>query len=119
MTNAYEAGRAIPIELRHRLRIAREEAGFDQEDLAAEIGVARNTIVNAETGKVAPRRIVLRAWALACGVRLSWLMTGLDSNGGGDGQQTDSDINPVFLAPKPVVLSTLRAAATPPLVAAA
>jgi DNA-binding XRE family transcriptional regulator len=108
MTSAYEAGRVIPIELRHRLRIAREEAGFSQDDLAAEIGVARNTIVNAELAKVSPRRIVLRAWALACGVRLSWLLTGEDSNGGGDGQQTVSGVGPVFLAPKTVVLSTLR-----------
>jgi len=64
--------------MRHRLRIAREEAGFDQEQLAAEIGVSRRTVLNAERGYVEPLRVVIKAWALACGVRLSWLVTGDD-----------------------------------------
>lgn len=64
------------VELRHRLRIAREHAGYEQEELAQKMGVSRNTITNYEKGKVAPRKIVLNAWAWHCGVSLDWINTG-------------------------------------------
>ena len=84
MTTSYKPANIPPILLRHRLRIAREHAGLDQEQLAAQIGVARNTISNAELGNVKPRRITIKAWALACGVPDIWLTDGLlpreDSN---------------------------------------
>lgn len=70
----YESGKIPPITLRHRLRIAREDAGLEQEELAAMIGVSRNTVGNAERGSVRPRRIVVNAWGLACGVKVSWLL---------------------------------------------
>ncbi|OBJ48119.1 hypothetical protein A9W94_00590, partial [Mycobacterium asiaticum] len=76
MTTAYESGNVPPIEIRHRLRIAREFAGLEQRELADLIGVSRNTIGNAETGGVKPRRITLNAWALACGVPVSWILNG-------------------------------------------
>lgn len=66
-----------PITVGDRLRIARRYAGLDQEQLAELIGVARSTISNAESGRVKPRRITLRAWALACGVPLSWIEHGM------------------------------------------
>ena len=78
MTTLYEGGHAPQITQRHRLRIAREEAGYDQTTLAEAIGVSRNTVNNAETGRAEPRRIVLNAWAMACGVPVSWLITGVD-----------------------------------------
>lgn len=78
MTTLYEGGHAPQITQRHRLRIAREEAGYDQSDLAQIIGVSRNTVNNAEKGRVEPRRIVLNAWAMACGVPVSWLITGAE-----------------------------------------
>ena len=78
MTTLYEGGHAPQITQRHRLRIAREEAGYDQNTLAQAIGVSRNTINNAETGRVEPRRIVLNAWAMACGVPVSWIITGFE-----------------------------------------
>lgn len=65
-----------PVTVADRLRIARRYANLDQEQLAELIGVARSTISNAESGRVKPRRITLRAWALACGVPLSWLEHG-------------------------------------------
>ena len=64
------------VQLRHRLRIAREHAGYEQEELAEKMGVSRNTITNYEKGKVAPRKIVLNAWAWHCGVSLDWINTG-------------------------------------------
>ena len=73
MTSAYDVGAEPTIELRHRLRIAREFAGLDQEQLAELMEVTRSTISNAETGTVEPRRATVNAWALACGVRVSWI----------------------------------------------
>lgn len=40
------------------------------------MGVSRNTVYNNERGKVVPRRIVLKAWAMATGVDLTWIETG-------------------------------------------
>lgn len=67
------------IEVRHRLRIAREHAHYEQSELAEAIGVSRNTISNIEkgkTGKAGIRKIVINAWAMACGVPVSWIQTG-------------------------------------------
>jgi len=82
MTSAYEQGAVPTIQVRHRLRIAREHAGLDQGQLAELIGVSRNTISNAECGAVQARKIVVNAWALACGVPASWITTGQTPNGG-------------------------------------
>lgn len=87
MTSAYESGRVPEIEVKHRLRIAREFAELEQDELASLIGVARNTVINAEKGHTTPRKIVINAWALACGVPASWIKTGVyeisdDPNGG-------------------------------------
>jgi transcriptional regulator with XRE-family HTH domain len=79
MTTAYESGNVPRIEVRHRLRIAREYVGLEQKQLADLIGVSRTTIGNAETGMVKPRRITINAWALACGVPASWILTGTSS----------------------------------------
>lgn len=67
-----------------RLRKARIAAGLEQAELARDIDVSRNTVHNYETEKVAPRRIVLRAWALRTGVPLEWIETGVAPGGGGD-----------------------------------
>ena len=87
MTSAYEQGRIPEITMAHRLRIAREYAGLGQDELADTIGVSRNTVGNIEKerGKTAPRKIVINAWALACGVPVSWIINGGEPDGGGDG----------------------------------
>jgi DNA-binding XRE family transcriptional regulator len=85
MTSAYEQGEIPAIELRHRLRIAREYAGYERDELADTIEVSRNTIGNAESGRTHPRKIMLNAWALACGVPVTWLITGEPPSGGGRG----------------------------------
>lgn len=83
-----------PIEVRHRLRIAREYAGLDQKQLADLIGISRTSVGNAETGVVRPRRITLNAWALACGVPVSWLTDGV-SKGPDDGPESRlGELNP-------------------------
>lgn len=76
MTTAYDSGNVPEILTQHRLRIAREYASLEQSELADLIGVSRNTIGNAEKGKVRPRKIVLNAWALATGVPVTWIETG-------------------------------------------
>ena len=64
----------VPVLTRaQRLRIARENAGMEQADLAAVIGVSRMTISSYEHGKNV-RRPVMMAWAKATGVKFSWLM---------------------------------------------
>lgn len=76
MTSAYEGGTIPPIQMQHRLRIAREWAGLEQGELADRIGISRQSVGNAENGRVTPRKITLNAWALATGVPASWLRTG-------------------------------------------
>lgn len=56
-----------------RLRKARETAGLSQEQLAAELGVSKNTISNYETGNVKPRHPTLLAWSMRTRVSLGWL----------------------------------------------
>lgn len=60
-----------------RLRKSRETTGMDQAAFADAIGVSRQSITNWETGKHAPKRIVLNAWSMATGVPEEWLRTGV------------------------------------------
>lgn len=95
MTSAYESGNEPEILVRHRLRIAREHAGLEQDELAERIGVSRNTVGNAEKGRVQPRKITLNAWALATGVPVSWIEGNSQKRpsdpGGGGGQSGNPD----------------------------
>ncbi|MBW8171823.1 helix-turn-helix domain-containing protein [Ornithinimicrobium sp. Arc0846-15] len=88
---------AIPeIGVNTRLRVAREHAGLEQGALADLMGVGRNTVSNNESGKVAPRRITLRAWAMATGVDATWLETGIapQQMPEGDPECANRDSNP-------------------------
>jgi transcriptional regulator with XRE-family HTH domain len=76
MTSAYDQGDVPPIQVKHRLRIAREYAGLDQDQLAIRMEVTRSTISNAENGHGTPRRATINAWAMACGVPATWIKTG-------------------------------------------
>lgn len=68
-----------------RLRKAREASGLDQSTLAERIDVSRRTISNYETERVEARMIVLKQWALATGVDLSWLLGSTRPSDGGEG----------------------------------
>lgn len=64
-----------------RLRKAREIARLDQQPFADAIGVSRGTVSNYERGSVDHYKpIVLRAWAMATGVPLEWLETGVTTS---------------------------------------
>lgn len=64
-----------------RLRAAREKkAQLDQGPFAELIGVSRGTVSNYERGSVDHYKpIVLRAWAMATGVPVEWLETGISA----------------------------------------
>ena len=74
----------------HLLRIAREEAGLEQDELAVLIGVSRNSIGNYESTKYARKRKahVITRWAMACGVVPRSIDPTLP---GSDGPDTDPD----------------------------
>jgi transcriptional regulator with XRE-family HTH domain len=67
--------------LADRMRKARTHAGLEQGELAAEIGIARSSVVNYENGHTRPSRPVLLSWAWRCKVSPEWLI-GLDPNSG-------------------------------------
>ena len=79
LTEPAPLGRIPDITVPHRLRIARETAGLDQNELADKMGVSRGTISNAENGHRSPRKIVVNAWSAATGVSKEWLLTGADA----------------------------------------
>ena len=62
-----------------RLRKARELTGLDQAQFAEEIGVSARSVGNYESDKYRSKRkrLVLRAWALRCGVPVEWIETGV------------------------------------------
>lgn len=76
MTSAYDQGQIPDFQMRHRLQLAREYAGLSRGELAERMEISRNSVINAETGRTTPRKLMLNAWALACGVPVSWIITG-------------------------------------------
>lgn len=62
-----------PLTLGHRLRIAREYAGLEVQQMAHELGVSRNTVGRYEAGHP-PRRDTIIAWAEITDVDLDWLL---------------------------------------------
>ena len=92
------AGGSIPrLTLPRRLRLAREAAGFKQEELAAITGISARSVHNYESGFTSPRKPVLLTWAVTTGVPLAWLADGIDTeaepcpscggNGSGEGHE--------------------------------
>ena len=74
MTESPLPAPAVPAwTLGDRMRKAREHAGLKQSELAAEIGIARSSIVNYESSRTEPSRPILLSWALRCGVPFEWL----------------------------------------------
>lgn len=104
------------------LRKAREHAGLEQAQLAVDLGISRNTVINYERGKVSPRRAVIMAWAMRTGVPVEWL-EGSESprpdgpDGGSMLPRLDSNQQPFGYTPPQVTSLTdrraRRSAATP------
>ena len=66
--------------LQDKLRKARTAAGFDQTQLAHEMGISRALVSGYELGTMKPRRSNVIAWAFACNVDPHWMLPHLDSN---------------------------------------
>lgn len=84
MTTAHEFREVPQILVQHRLRIAREFAGFEQTELAELTSMTRSTISKCENGSGVPRRSTIKLWAMACGVSEAWILTGVDVPPGPD-----------------------------------
>lgn len=59
-----------------RLRKAREIAGLSQAQLAADLGLARRTVISYESDAHAAKRSNVMAWALRTGVSFEWILQG-------------------------------------------
>jgi transcriptional regulator with XRE-family HTH domain len=59
-----------------RLRKARESAGMNQEQLAAELFASRAALASWEQGRHRPSELQLRRIADVCGVPVAWLRDG-------------------------------------------
>ncbi len=68
--------------MRNRLRELRERESLTQEDLAARVGVSRQTIIALEKGKYNPSLILAHKLALVFGLRIEDVF--LLENGEGD-----------------------------------
>lgn len=104
MTTDAGAGLIPAFTIGDRLRKAREVTGLDQATFAAEAGISKNTVSNAETGARRPSRLVVRAWAMRSGVPVEWLETGQAPAGepgpdGGKYTPSDSNREPIDYEP--------------------
>lgn len=90
-----ETGSIPEFTIHDRCRKAREFAELEQAQLAERIYVDRQTVGNYERGTVkALKPLVLRQWALACGVSFEWLATGTAGPTGGEYAPGDSNPEP-------------------------
>lgn len=65
-------------DLADRLQKARRTAGIGVQQMADDLGYTRKTIGDYLSGRTAPRRSVIVAWAIRCGVSPAWLEHGVD-----------------------------------------
>ena len=67
--------RVPKVETRHRLKIARESAGYDRkaEEFAQSLGLSRQTVVSYERGHSTPDRRTVMAWSVVTEVPVWWL----------------------------------------------
>ncbi|EPD31906.1 hypothetical protein HMPREF9306_01462 [Propionimicrobium lymphophilum ACS-093-V-SCH5] len=72
------AGLVPQLTVSWRLRMAMEQAGMTQGDLAEAIGTARKTVGRWIAGNIRPPRGQLMACAMATGVPYVWLDKGID-----------------------------------------
>ncbi|WNM27512.1 helix-turn-helix transcriptional regulator [Demequina capsici] len=61
-----------------RFRKARESKGLNQFELAEKIGIGRASVQNYETGRIDPKPLIVKQWALVTGVPVYWLQWGMD-----------------------------------------
>ena len=59
-----------------RMRKALRHAGIGVQEIAAYLGVSRNTVSTWINGRIEPSTQTLRLWALRTGVPYPWLLAG-------------------------------------------
>lgn len=85
MSQMTELGGALNWDKVDRLHKALRVGGVSVKQMAAELGVHRNTVGNYLRGTSEPDRRTLVTWALACGVPFAWLDEGASIESGPDG----------------------------------
>lgn len=76
---AQHSGEVLHFTRGDRLRKARERTQLGQGEFADLLGVSRGLVSNYEQDKVTrPKPIVMRQWAEATGVSLTWLTWGVE-----------------------------------------
>lgn len=78
---SYESGRDLVIGMGERMRIARQQAQLEQEEMAELLGVSSSTVSNWENGRTSPKAPFLMAWAQATGFKMSSLIPPAEPNG--------------------------------------
>ena len=73
-------------ELHHRLGLALEAADVEPGEMAATLGLAKNTIYAYMAGTRKPKLGMVKQWAMRCQVPWQWIVTGElpPEDGGGD-----------------------------------
>lgn len=76
-----QAGSIPPLTLGWRLQMALRQAGISVQEMADELGMARNSLSRwmADRG-TPPRAAFVKQWALRTGVPYTWLATGEAEN---------------------------------------
>lgn len=77
MTISPDERRAPRFVLGHRLALAREVANMDRVAMAEILDVTPQSISNYENSRTTPSKLQLNAWAVATGVDVEWLKTGV------------------------------------------
>ncbi len=72
-----------PQDIGARIRTAREELGWTQDQLAAEVGVSRSAVAQWETGRAGQVTTNLTRVAATLGVGVEFLMYGRDKHAPG------------------------------------
>ena len=87
MTSMHDMSRVIPEHTQgDRYRRARLNAGhLNVQEFADLLGIGRNSVSSVESDRHTPRKIVVKAWAAACGVPEEWLEYGETPPPSGDG----------------------------------
>ena len=93
MSTAHDIGHIPERTIGRRLRDAREDTGMSQSEFAEATGMSRRTITRMEQASTPEgmRKPALMAWAMATGVPLSWLQTGMVPGSGDGGSVLDRD----------------------------
>lgn len=91
MTEQPSGGVVPEWDVTDRLRKALKHAELGPGDMAAELGVSRNTVTNYLNGHTRIPGPALRLWAIRTGVPREWLETGKGPGGGGGGGGQDDE----------------------------